>query len=113
MLVLAIPTQSLRAALPELPRAFADAPIVSAAGARARQRRSASSARDWRVWWRHTNSPRPDSASSWSGVTHDAANRAIWAEHDHAGEIRNVLHMVADEATDVEAIRRSLAAAAR
>ncbi|MCG7633967.1 hypothetical protein MHN80_16785 [Gordonia McavH-238-E] len=44
-----------------------------------------------------------DSASSWSGVTHDAANRAIWAEHDHAGEIRNVLHMVADEATDAGA----------
>lgn len=44
-----------------------------------------------------------DSASSWSGVTHDAANRAIWAEHDHVGEIRNVLHMVADEATDAGA----------
>ncbi|ANY23156.1 hypothetical protein [Gordonia terrae] len=44
-----------------------------------------------------------DSVSSWSGVTHDAANLAIWAEHDHVGEIRNVLHMVADEATDAGA----------
>ncbi|EON33898.1 hypothetical protein GTC6_06007 [Gordonia terrae C-6] len=44
-----------------------------------------------------------DSASSWSGDTHDAAHQVIWAEHDHAGEIRNVLHMVADEATDAGA----------
>lgn len=44
-----------------------------------------------------------DFASSWSGVAHDAAHRVIWAEHDHAGEVRNVLHMVADEATDAGA----------
>ncbi|MFE0747578.1 hypothetical protein [Gordonia sp. NPDC058843] len=44
-----------------------------------------------------------DAASSWSGVTHDAAHQVIWAEHDHAGEVRNVLHMVADEATDAGA----------
>ena len=29
-----------------------------------------------------------DDASGWSGGTHDAAHQAIWAEHDHAGDVR-------------------------
>ena len=44
-----------------------------------------------------------DNASRWSGGTHDAAHQAIWAEHDHAGEVRNVVQMIADEATDAAA----------
>ncbi|ATD70501.1 hypothetical protein M0655_05815 [Gordonia amicalis] len=41
-----------------------------------------------------------DSAAAWRGRTHDAAHRRIWQEHDHAGEVRNVLQMIADEASD-------------
>ena len=41
-----------------------------------------------------------ESARSWRGRTHDAAHRKIWQEHDHAGEVRNTLQMIADEASD-------------
>ncbi|WP_232719123.1 alpha/beta hydrolase [Gordonia metallireducens] len=40
-----------------------------------------------------------DSARSWRGRTHDAAHQKIWQEHDHGGEVRNVLQMIADEAS--------------
>ncbi|SDU39930.1 alpha/beta hydrolase [Gordonia westfalica] len=41
-----------------------------------------------------------ESARSWLGRTHDAAHRKIWQEHDHGSEVRNVLQMIADEASD-------------
>ncbi|MBD0861171.1 hypothetical protein IA539_08075 [Gordonia sp. zg691] len=41
-----------------------------------------------------------EAAASWRGRTHDAAHLRMWQEHDHAGEVRNVLQMIADEATD-------------
>ncbi|MGP3707079.1 alpha/beta hydrolase [Gordonia paraffinivorans] len=41
-----------------------------------------------------------DSARSWRGLTHAAAQRRVGEEHDHADEVRNVLQMIADEASD-------------
>ncbi|MCK8614986.1 hypothetical protein [Gordonia sp. C13] len=41
-----------------------------------------------------------DSVRSWRGRAHDAAHQKIWQEHDHGGEVRNVLQMIADEASD-------------
>ena len=41
-----------------------------------------------------------DSVRSWRGRTHAAAHQKIWQEHDHGGEVRNVLQMIADEASD-------------
>lgn len=41
-----------------------------------------------------------DSVRSWRGRTHAAAHQKIWQEHDHGGEVRNVLQTIADEASD-------------
>ncbi|QGP88673.1 hypothetical protein GKZ92_14130 [Gordonia sp. 135] len=41
-----------------------------------------------------------ESSDSWRGRTRAAAHDRIRQEHDHAGEVRNALQMVADEASD-------------
>lgn len=41
-----------------------------------------------------------DGAGSWFGLTRDAANTRMDQERDHGGEVRNVLHQIADEAGD-------------
>ncbi|MGB3604033.1 MAG: hypothetical protein WBA38_10860 [Gordonia sp. (in: high G+C Gram-positive bacteria)] len=41
-----------------------------------------------------------DSATSWFGKTHDAADQRITQEQDHAREVRNVLLQIVDEPDD-------------
>lgn len=41
-----------------------------------------------------------ENAGSWFGKTRDAANLKVQQERDHAGEVRNVLNQIADEAGD-------------
>ncbi|WP_238419027.1 hypothetical protein [Gordonia sp. 'Campus'] len=85
----------MRPTLPELrqwhPQSFADAGIAATDSAAAIDTGVNGSVRAFEL------------AESWRGVTYTAARQRLSQEQDHAGEVRNVLQMIADEACDAGA----------